>query len=285
MNKKLCLSIIFLSLGINSKAGGPWLQKKKSGLAQIQLIVPAYSYSSLLMGTFINETQGINRKVFNLDYSVYLEYGLSDKLDLITTLPFKYVKTGELTNQQHVPNLLPEGDLHGLSNYQLALKYGLIDKKIKVAVSIHSRWNTISKNLDKGLATGFDANSFGIMAHVGRSSEKHYGFLEVGFHTYTNNFSDVVEINLEHGWILGKRWNLALVLNARHSLENGSYHNENLTQTGLYPNDQSWAAVSGKVAYEKENGWGINAALPLIPIKFKYVGYNGTINLGVFKKF
>ncbi len=285
MKKKILLSIASLIFGISSMAGGPWLQKKKQGLVQAQVIVPVYPYSSMLMGVFINETQGINRTVYNLDYSLYAEYGITDKLNIITSLPFKYVATGELTDEQYFDNLLPEGSLSGLSNYHLALKYGILDKKVKVAVSVVTRWNTIRQDLDRGLATGFDANSFGVMAHVGRSNAKHYGFLEVGFNKYTNNFSDVIEINLEHGWNLGARWNLALALNARHALENGSYHNENLVQTGLYPNDQSWAVISGKVSYETENGWGANANVPMVPLRFKYVGYNGTVCVGVYKKF
>ena len=98
-------------------------------------------------------------------------------------------------------------------------------------------------------------------------------------------FSDILEINIEHGWKIKQRWNVALALNARHSLENGTYRNANLEQTGLYPNNQEWAAISGKVNYDLPNGYGINLAVPLIPIKFQYVGFNGTIALGIYKKF
>lgn len=277
--------VFVMCLSIPSFAGGPWLFPKKGGYIQFQTILPVYPYTSLLNGRFIKNTQDINRSVFNSDYSIYLEYGLTDRLNIMTSLPFKYVSTGDLVEEPPFSNVLEEGSLFGLNNYAFALKYGLVDKKVKVAVSLQTTWNTISKNLDKGLATGFDANSFGLMAHIGRSNEKHYGFLEVGFHKYTNGFSDVLEINLEHGFRLGARFNLAFVLNARHSLENGTFVNENLEQTGLYPNNQEWAAVSGKLNYEGKNGLGVNFGMPLIPIKFQYVGFNGTVTLGVYKRF
>ncbi|MFT5822264.1 MAG: hypothetical protein ACI8ZM_003520 [Crocinitomix sp.] len=281
---KFLVALLIIS-SANSFAGGPWLQKKKHGFAQAQFIIPAYGYSSMLMGTLIKDLQGVNRKTINADFGIYLEYGITDRLNVITSLPFKYVKTGELTDQLYFENLLPEGELIGLSNYQLALKYGLIDKKVKLAVSLLSSWNTGRSDLDKGLATGYDAASIGLMAHVGRSKEKSYGFLEIGFHKFTNGFSDALEINLEHGWKLGQRWNIAAALNARHPLRNGDYYNENLAQTGLYPNDQGWAAIGLKTSYETDSKWGFNAGIPLIPLRFKYVGFNGTVTLGVYKKF
>ena len=289
LSKKLferaLMCALTLCISFPSFAQGPWTQVKGQGYVQFQSILPAYQYESLLNGRFINDTQGVNRKTFNSDYSVYMEYGLGSRLDVIALLPFKYISTGDLTDEQHFDNLLPEGDLFGLSNPRLAIRYALVEKKVKMAVSLHTSWNTISKDLAKGLATGFDANSFGAMVHIGRAKEKHYGFLAIGYHKYTHDFSDVLEINLEHGWNLGQKWNLAFALNARHSLDNGTYRNKNLEQTGFYPNNQEWAAISAKVAYDLPKGYGLNLALPLVPIKFQYVGFNGTIGLGVYKKF
>ncbi len=283
-NAKLT-AIVLLMISSSVFAGGPWLQKKHHGFAQAQLIVPAYAYSSMLMGTFIKDIQGVNRRTINADFGLYVEYGITDRLNVITNLPFKYVATGDLTDQQYFSELLPEGNLFGVSNYQAAIKYGLVDKKVKVAVSLQSSWNTITNDLDKGLATGYDAASVGLMAHIGRSKENQYGFLELGYHKFTNGFSDVIELNIEHGWKLGERWNIAGVLGARQSLENGDYFNANLQQTGLSPNNQSWAAISVKAAYELAGNWGVNAGVPLVPLRFKYVGFNGTVNLGIYKKF
>ena len=286
LGKQLLVVIFLIAARSASIAqGGPWTQKKGEGFAQFQAILPAYQYKSLLNGRFINDIQGVNRKTFNSDFGLYLEYGLSDKIDVIGNLPFKYIRTGELTDQLYFENLLDEGDLFGLSNPKLAFRYKLLEKKVNLAISLQSTWNTIRTDLDKGLATGFNANSLGAMVHIGRGNDKHYGFLNIGYHKYTHGFSDVLEINLEHGWNIKEKWHLALALSARHSLENGTYRNENLEQTGFYPNNQEWAAISAKIAYDLPNGYGLNLALPLVPIKFQYVGFNGTIGFGVFKKF
>ncbi len=285
MKRKILSTILTISISLSSFAGGPWTQKKNKGFIQFQGILPAYQYKSLLMGNLINDKQHTNRKVFNSDYILYSEFGITDKIDIIANLPFKYVSTGDITKEAEPLNILPKGELFGLSNPELSLKYGILDRKVKIAASINYSFNPISKKLEQGLATGYDANSIGITAHVGRSTEKQYGFLEVGIHKYSNDFSDVVKIRIEHGWQIKERITVGLTMDARHSLENGSYFNENLAQTGLYPNDQSFIAISGKLAYEKDNGLGLSFSMPLIPIKFKYVGFNGTFAFGIYKKF
>ena len=286
-------SIIFIAtlvaallVNISVKAQGPWLHKKNDGFIQVQSIVPVYQYSALLNGVFIKDQQAINRRTFNSDYSLYIEYGITDKLNVISHLPLKYISTGELTaSEAPIPDLLDAGNLLGLSNYSLSLKYQVVDKNVKVAVSAISRWNTISQNLEKGLATGFDANAFGLMIHAGRGNEKHYGFIAAGYLKYTNGFSDAIEVNIEHGWNLGEKWNLALAFNSRFSLYNGSYVNANLDQTGFYPNNQEYAAISVKAAYDLGNGFGLNATIPMVPIYFNKVGFSGTFGFGLYKKF
>lgn len=284
-NLMLCL---FICTYATAEAQSPWLHKKNDGFVQVQGVIPAYRYSSTLNGFFIKDQQAVNRETFNSDYSIYLEYGILDKLNLVSVLPYKYVSTGALTspeNELPFDNVLEEGSLSGLGNYRFALKYGLGGKKAKFAVSIDTRWNTISQELEKGLSTGFDANTFGIVLHAGRSNLKQYGFASIGYYKYTNNYSDAIEINVEHGWKLKERWNVALALNGRFSMQNGSNFNDQLDQTGLYPNNQEWLAISAKASYDFKNKFGINAAFPIVPIYFNRVGFNGTIALGLYKKF
>lgn len=285
ITKQIVTSLLALATTLPAIAGGPWLHKKKDGFIQAQANLPAYQYKSMLMGAGIKDIQYTNRKVFNSDYTLYFEYGITDKLDVIALMPLKHVSTGDVTDSVDLNTLLPEGNLTGLSNPELSLKYGLLDKKVKLAISLTGSFNTISSDLEKGLATGFDANSIGLTTHIGRSAGIHYGFAEVGYHLYDNNFSDVLKARVEHGWIIKKRWIVGLTLDARISMENGSYFNANLAQTGLYPNNQSFVAIGAKVAYETEKGFGFNLANPLIPIYFKYIGFNGAIAFGAYKKF
>jgi len=281
---KSLLTLLLVVVSISAYAGGPWLTPKGHGFAQVQAIFPAYQYSGLLMSHF-RDVQGVNRYTYNGDYGAYLEYGLTDKLDVMTAVPFKYIKTGDLTDERHFDQLLDEGSLTGLSNYYLGLKYGLIDGDVKVALSLQTRWNTGTIDYEKGLATGYDANSYGLMLHIGRGSDKQYGFLELGYHYMSNDFSDIIEVNLEHGWKVKDAWFIAAVLNVRKSLYNGQYDDTNFAQTGLYPNNQEWIVGGAKISRDLKGGWGLNTALPLVPIYFKQVGFNGAFSLGLYKKF
>lgn len=282
---RLLLPLLLLLITADVHAGGPWLLKKGTGFAQAQAVIPGYRYTRMLNGFSLRDYTGVNRATLNADFGLYAEYGLTDKIDVIAHLPFKYIDTGEQTDSLYFEDLLDPGTLTGLSNTMLAFKFGLVDSKVKVAASLVTQWNTARFDQAKGLATGFDANSFGAVVHVGRGTEKHYGFLEVGFHAYTNNFSDVVTVRAEHGWAVGQRANVGALLDVRQSLENGTYRNANIEQTGLYPNDQSWVVISAKASYEWDSGTGVNAAVPLVPIQFKNVGYNGAVALGVYRKF
>ena len=172
----LLLLISLLSISPNSYAGGPWLLKKKTGFLQFQAIPSAYRYSRLLNGN-LRETTPINREVWNADYNFYGEFGLSDKLDITLNVPFKTVSTGPATDSLYFPTLLPEGSLVGISNTIVGLKYGILDDDLKLALSVQAGLNTASTDLEKGLATGYQANSLGLIAHVGGSiNEKSYAF-------------------------------------------------------------------------------------------------------------
>lgn len=269
-----------------SFAGGPWLTKKKSGYIQMQGVLPAYRYKGMIMGTLQN-IQGVNRLTYNADFGIYGEYGISDRWNVIANVPIKYIATGEQTDSLYFSDLLESGSMFGLSNTGIALKYGILDKKFKLAVSAQARLNTIQKDFSRGLATGFDANSIGLVAHMGGSfGQRSYAFFEGGFHKYFNNFSDVIEAKVEYGRKMGKKQQLTMIfaLDVRQSLRNGSYSNPNLEQTGFYPNDQEWMVISGKLNYELKSKWGFNLGLPLVPIKLHRVGFNGTVALGIYKK-
>ena len=268
------------------QAGGPWTSAKGSGIVLAYAQLPAYRYSRLLTGVSISETQDVNRLGFNSDYGIYAEYGLADKLELLAVLPFKYVATGDLTDTLAYPNLLPEGSLAGFSNTVLGVKYKVLDKRWQGAVSIRTALNTTSNDLEKGLATGFDAHAFGLMGHFGGGlNDNWYGFAEAGYFALTNNFSHAVEGKVEFGRTMSKRLTLILSTDFRFSMNNGTYADARLVQTGFYPQNQEWAATSLKALYETDSRWGFMAGTPLIPIYFRYVGFNGTLSFGAFKKF
>ena len=291
-NKKsiaLVTGILFLGLFLPqlSFAGGPWILKKKTGLVQAYTTVNAYSYDRLLSG-FGRETVGINRETFHIDYGIYAEYGLSNKFNILANIPFKFATTGAQSDSLYNPVLLDEGSINGLSNLWFALKYGIIDKDIKVSVSAQTRLNTGAAQLDKGLATGFLSNSFGLFAHVGGGINEHwYAFGEAGYWINSNDYSDIIEGQIEAGRSVGKskRFTIAGTANLRFSMRNGNFDDSTLLQTGLYTDDQEWVAISVKANYQTPTDWGVGFGAPLVPIYFNHVGFVGAFSLSVYKKF
>jgi hypothetical protein len=207
-----------------------------------------------------------------------------DKLTFYSIIPFKRVSTGDLTSQQHFDNLLPQGNLFGLGNYEVAFKYSLYDKGVNISVSLNSSFNTIRKDLDKGLSTGYDANSVGLTSHIGKKLENKFWYLNIGYHKFSNNFSDQIKIKAEYLWRMKNPLKLGLALDAQQSFRNGSYYNENSVQTGIFPNDQEFIALRGKLVYENKKGLGANLLLPLLPLQSNYIGLNGKITFGIYKK-
>jgi len=264
-------------------AGGPWLTKKKSGFFQLQSTFPGGAYNSLFLEN--NNTLNLNREVIDVNFQAYLEYGITDKLNLITSLPYKYISTGKEENNLTNPNLLTSGSLSGLSNYKLGFKYRISNKKLKAAISVQSSLNTISKDLEKGLITGFASNSVGLYTHVGGSflKGKMYSFVEGGANIASNNFSNFYEIHYELGYQLKPSLWTVLTLDVRESLKNSSYRNDNLRQTGFYTNNQEYFAYGIKVAYELKNKIGFTAAT-FGAFSGNYVAKISTFSLGIYKK-
>lgn len=286
MKRNQTLLLLFLLCGQLAYAGGPWLVKKGSGYFQAQTIFPTSKYSTLLMGSFTQDQVAVNRETFNMDAGLYLEYGFKERVNLVVNLPFKYVKTGNRTGALVGDSVLERGSLAGLGNFSAELKFGLLDKDLKVSASIVTRLNTVAVDSRKGLATGVSANSLGISVAIGKGfSHKFYGYLSVGYHAYDGNFSDMFELSMELGKTFGDHFTVALFLEDRHSMKNGDVFTPLREQTGLFPNNQEWAALNMKLNYEFDNSMGVNVGFPITPIRSRYVGYNGTFAMGVYKKF
>lgn len=279
---KYLFFLLFSVFTLNSFAGGPWLLAKKSGFLEIQTTLPVGTYNRLFLAN--NNFIDLNRDAIDINIQAYLEYGITDKLNLITVLPYKYITTGAAQTPLNNPILLPSGKLSGLSNFKLALKYKLSDKKIKIAMSIQSSFNSTQQDLEKGLITGYGANSIGLYAHLGKSfSERFYSFVEGGINSSSNNFSDFYAIHYEIGYRFKPSFWGAFTLDLLESFRNGSYRNENLRQTGFYTNNQEYFSFGIKTSYEFKNKIGFTIAA-FGAFSGNYVAYLSTFSLGVYKK-
>ena len=276
MKNFICLFIVLFSY--SAFAGGPWLNKKKTGFFQLQSTFPGGSYNTLFIEN--GKESVLKNTVLDYTFQAYLEYGITNKFNVIATLPYKLVSTQQLNDSL----ALDDGSLSGLSNFKLGFKYQLIDKKIKLAVSLQSSLNTTSANLNKGLATGYQANTFGVYAHIGTGfSAKLYSFLDFGANKMSNNYSDFIDFHYEIGYQVKPSFWLAFTLDLRESLKTGTANDLRLNQTGLYTNNQEYFAYGLKASYELKNKIGFTAAT-FGAFSGNYVAKVATFSLGIYKK-
>ena len=279
---RYCITVLLLAISLLAFAGGPWLVPKKSGFFQVQSTFPAAGYTKLFLEN--NQNLTLKREVLDYTFQAYLEYGISNKFNLIATLPVKFISTGNVVMGFVDSTLLDKGSLIGLSNCKIALKYGITKKKILTAVSIQSSFNTTSKQLKNGLVTGYLTNSVGIYGHIGKGfSSKLYSFFEAGFNATNNGFSNYVEVHYELGYSFKPQSWIAFTIDVRESLKNGDYLNENLRQTGLYTNNQEYFAYGVKGSYELKNKLGFTMAT-FGAFSGNYVAKISTFSVGVYKK-
>ena len=273
---------IFLIFTSTLLAGGPWLNKKGKGFFQVQSTFPTNAYSIL----FLEDGKDLNlqRSVLDFTYQAYLEYGISNKFDIIAILPFKALSTQAVSKDALASDTLPNGSLWGIGNSKLGLKYQLMNKGVKLATSIQASLNTASQALDQGLITGYAANSIGFYMHMGKGFSKNlYSFLDVGVNKMSNNFSSYLGIHFELGYQVKPSFWTAFTLDLRDSFNDGSYTNSNLRQTGLYTNNQEYFAFGFKTSYELKNKTGFTAAT-FGAFSGNYVAKIPTFSIGIYKK-
>lgn len=112
-------------------------------------------YDKLFNGIGFNDWN-INWEVYVLDYGLYGEFGLIDCLNIMVSFFFKYVRVGGLMEMFDVFfNLLEEGFIYGLSNVWLGLKYGILDKDLKVVILVIISLNIVIIDFERGLVIGF----------------------------------------------------------------------------------------------------------------------------------
>ena len=283
--KKIILLLMFFGVQ-QVYAGGPWVVGKKKGFFQLQATIPIGLYSRLFHREGLEKDIYLHRGVTDTHFQAYLEYGLTDKLTLISQLPFKYVATSQkVNNLQRIEfeDILEAGSLAALGNASLGLKQELFNKKWVGAISARYEFNTSTTDLETGLATGYSAGAISSFFHVGKSLKKDsYFFVEIGGTKRGGNFSDEIQMIGEIGKQMGKVWT-AVVLDYKRSLRNGDLVTAELNQTGLYTNNQEYFAFGGKIAKDLKNKNGINFSA-LGAFSGHSVAHLASVNIGWYKK-
>jgi hypothetical protein len=106
-----------------SFAGGPWPAGKKHGYAQLALTLNRYD--RLIMPSSSNlYGKRLLRSVTDNTLQAYGEYGMTDKLTFVSSVPLKFLATSKaaLPNADAFSTLLPSGSLVGLGNIMFKAK-------------------------------------------------------------------------------------------------------------------------------------------------------------------
>ena len=147
----------------------------------------------------------------------------------------------------------------GLGNISVAVTYNLAKKGSWVLATKGSlSLNSASEETRSGLRTGYRANGFGYSLLAGLGKANYFASAEAGFTYWTNDYLPRTLVNAQIGtegkralWIfaLGINWAVGAGNNDRSPMDDFA------VLTGLYLNEQSYAAGTFKFGYKFAKNW------------------------------
>lgn len=237
MRKQILLVFVAVSAQF-LHAQSPWTKEK--GKAYVQLGVS---------GLFYNKAQidGTNTTLA-ADYTdittqLYSEYGITNNLEALLILPMKFASFETVANNT-------SGNLSGLGNLTLGLKYKIYDQKWKISTGLQFQANTSKSDPITGLSTDFNASTYIPYLSAGTSAGKWYYFGNIGYGYMTNNYSDYLKFAAEIGYNINPKGHLILALDTKNPVAKESAFATNSTRWPSYLDRQTYNAVGLKYNYE-----------------------------------
>ncbi len=264
MKKAAILILLFTS--VNFFAQSPWTKNKNEGYVQLSY-TSISNYDKLFGKPDIN----LPLKISDNTIQLYAEYGISDKTTLLVNLPFKMLKGANTKNS--------------IGNIQLGVKHNFYKKKWLLSGQLNVEANTADYDAASGLRSGYDAWTITPMFLAGRGFDKWYIQAFTGFDIRTNNYSSNYKLGGELGYkTLNWLW-IAGFLDGVASLKNGDVvlPIQNLA-TGLYVNNQSYAAYGLKFIADINDKFGANIGLGSA-FAGRNVAKAPALSFGLFYKF
>jgi len=265
-------NIILLLVTSFSLAQSPWTREK--GKSYVQL-----GFTGLIYNTIKSNGEKIENlnEVSDLTTQIYVEYGITNKLEVLAVIPYKSISVDVPSNSSET--------ISGLGNVSLGLKYKLQDTKWKISSGINYEARSLKIDYDKGLSTGFNAATILTYISVGSSKNKWYYFGNIGYGYMNNDYSDYLKATFEVGYEIIKNGHLIFVLDTRNVVSKEDAFTTDTAQWSSYLDRQTYNAIGLKANYEfLKDKFGANFAAigatgidnaPLAP----------TLNLGIYAKF
>ncbi len=254
--KKLALILILL-FSIDAYAGGGWSQPKGKGFLKL-------SQSAIIAGSYFSPSGDILDITTTSLYSssVFLEYGLTDRLTGIVYMPF-FVRSTLNRLETSDGDLVQEGDeLNSIGDTDVTIKYGLIQNSTYVLSA------SLTLGLPLGEASGGETQllqsgdgEFNQMVTLELSrgfSSGVYATVLAGFNNRTNNFSDEFRYGGEIGYAKGKVIPILKVYGVA-SLMNGD--DLGVPNNGVFSNNIEYLSFTPEVLYNINGKFGVTAAV------------------------
>jgi hypothetical protein len=268
-----------------SHAGGPWNLPAGSGYAQLGF--SGISYDQMYDGADQGNPYQLTRQVTDITLQGYLEYGLSERINLLGMLPFKFVSTGDelfpADPRLGAADTLPAASLAGPGNISAGLRYQFLSAPITLAARFTADANSISTNEDAGLATGTACWTFRPAIDIGFSAKRWYAFAETGIGFRTNDYPHLLLGTAEAGYnFFGARtWVVAVIeMNLTLSAEEDSIYPPSQGATGLYLSNQEFVSYGIKLLQSVGKHWWVNGGI-MGAMYGNLVAYSPSYNLSV----
>lgn len=287
MQRIIFTIIISILLTHTAFAGGGWPQPKGSGyfkLSQYWLISDQHYTDLGLIDP--NLTIGF------WSTALYAEYGLTDRLTGQIYAPF-FVRNyhNDQVSAATGETFLEGEALNGIGDFDFTLKYGLTNKKSKVAMTAG-----LTLGLPLGKTSGSTLENlqlgdgeFNVLTRVdlGTSWKLNqlpmYMNVYTGFNKRTNNFSDEFRAGAEIGIQLFKeKLLLAGKLHIVESLKNGTPSGLN-NGASLFANNTEFSSLTIELSYNIQENWGVSFNNG-IPLRGENVFANPSYSFGIFWK-
>lgn len=278
---KRIILLFTLLITLNSiQAQSAWTKKKGEGFSQLSFSSIA-NYNS----QFGNPDYNTERTITDNTIQLYTEYGLTDKTTLIVNLPFKSLKSGDLTSTNGIA-LTESGSNNALGNIELGLKHQLYNKKWVISGQFNIEANTGNYNPKTGLRTGYNTWSLTPTLNIGRGFNKFYVQAFTGANVRFNKYSSNFKIGGEAGYkAFNRLWIVAYldVVNSFNNEDDTHLPLENLA-TGTYINNQEFTAYGLKGLLEFTDKIGVTASFGGA-FSGNNVARKAAVNFGVYTKF
>ena len=264
MKKLLVLFVLLSTISISQVlAGGGWPQPKGKGyikLSQWWLVSNQHFTDTGLIDP--NVTSG----VFNT--SLYLEYGITNRLTVTGYIPFFSRATNNNLVSATTGEILSPGDaINSFGDTDLGLTYGLTKGTINTSASLilglplgndagGSQLNLQTGDGEFNQLVKVDA---GFGYQVGKTSA--YANVYAGYNNRSNGFSDEFRFGAETGYNLFGKKILAIVrVFGVLSTFNGDTA-EQQTSTSIFANNAEHITISPELNYNINKSWGVSASV------------------------